>query len=239
MNTMLHQGFETHRLRGVILIVTVLVATASTAFLPQAVTAFALTHFDNGHRSTIVDMQPLESKLVTKSPSRDIDAIARILDIHTLPSIVHKGDTFKVVATIQNNMQQLISYTTDCSPLSPIAVFDKDISTVNQKICNISPSLQHVDPGHNVTIEIPGGFGGDFMATGKTGLAHGTVIFKYDVQNSIQQHSVSKRFSFVIQEKQQQTSLPSINRRDSTITANLDEIFKVKLIRQHSLDQKI
>jgi hypothetical protein len=97
-----------------------------------------------------------------------------------------------------------------------------------------------------VTIEIPGDFGGDFMATGKTGLAHGTVIFNYDVQNSIQQHSVSKRFSFVIQAKQQQpTSLPSGNSMDNNaITANLDEIFKVKLnqtalIRSENLTIKV
>jgi hypothetical protein len=105
--------------------------------------------------------------------------------------------------------------------------------------------LQHVNPGQNVTIEIPGDFGGDFMATGKTGLAHGTVIFNYDVQNSIQQHSVSKRFSFVIQAKQQQpTSLPSGNSIDNAITANLDEIFKVKLnqtafIRSENLTIKV
>lgn len=249
MIPLLHQSFKMRQLRNVFLIVTVLVAMASTVFLPSGVTAFALTDFDNEHRSAIVDVQPQESKLAMKSlsPSRGNDGIIRIFDIHTLPSIVHKGDTFKVVATIQNNMQQLITYTTDCSPLSPTVVFDKDISTVNQKICNISPSLQHVYPGQNVTIEIPGNFGGDFMSTGKTGLAHGTVIFNYEVQNSIQQHSVSKRFSFVIQAKQQQqpTSLPSGNSMDkNAIIANLDEIFKVKLnqtalIRSENLTIKV
>ena len=35
----------------------------------------------------------------------------RLLDIHTVPSVVHKGDTFKVVATVNNNMQKPILYT--------------------------------------------------------------------------------------------------------------------------------
>jgi hypothetical protein len=105
-----------------------------------------------------------------------------LTDIHTVPnSTIHVGDTFRMSVTIVNNSPDMIAFTENCSPLT--VRFDKGVTTIDTKVCNIFAAKVQLASGQSKTIQIPGQFGGIFEAT-QSGLVHSQITFNYEIQKN-------------------------------------------------------
>ncbi|MDE1725439.1 MAG: hypothetical protein KGH76_06045 [Thaumarchaeota archaeon] len=135
----------------------------------------------------------LASLLLVGNYVIDSQAFAQvsIVDMHTIPSQVHVGESFRINATIMNNSPDVINFNNGCqSPLS--VAFDKNIS-VNQTMGCFAIYNTVLNPGQNVTVFGPSS--GVMYTTILPGTINANVTFSYQTGN-VTQNAVSEVFTF-------------------------------------------
>ncbi len=143
------------------------------------------------------------------------------LDIHTEPSVVHVGNTFRINATIINNTPNTITFPSECgSSLS--AVFDSNVVVPNIHAC---VGVVWVELKAGEKISILGSSSGIRYRASDAGITNAKITFTYTVQN--ESKSVSKPFVFTIREGIQ-----------NVITAKLNTRFQLKIGQTALIESK-
>lgn len=136
-----------------------------------------------------------------------------LLDIHTEPSAVHVGETFRVNATVINNTPDTITFNAGCeSPL--VAKFDKNVVT-EQEIACLAFMIVEVKPGEKISVVGPAA--GIAYRASNAGVTSANVTFAYAIRN--ESTSVSKTFAFTIADEE----VKQVNSERVYIKASLRE----------------
>ena len=116
-----------------------------------------------------------------------------IVNIQTIPSQIHVGDSFRINATIKNNMPNAIAFYNGCqSPLS--ATFDNNVST-NQTMGCFAIYNVILQPGQIASVLGPSS--GTLYTASILGATDANVTFSYTTKNTTQ-NTISKTFTFDI-----------------------------------------
>lgn len=119
-----------------------------------------------------------------------------LTDIHTSPSQVHVGDSFRINATLVNNSPDTINFNGGCqSPLS--ATFDKNVAVAQAMGCFAIFNVQLM-PDQNITVVGPSS-ANSYAAT-SSGITNANLTFTYQTGNKTE-NTFSKIFTFEISEK--------------------------------------
>ncbi len=136
-----------------------------------------------------------------------------IQNIHVQPATIQVGDTFKVSATLVNNLQNTIyvTYSSFCgSPFN--VIFDSHVIVdVKQMVCEQMLLIQKVNPGEK-TVRVSPDSVYAFRAM-ESGIVNATVTFYYSEKDPLggsvksnSQKTISKSFLFTISNQSAQTS---------------------------------
>ncbi len=137
-----------------------------------------------------------------------------LLDIHTEPSAVHVGETFRVNATVINNTPDTITFNAGCeSPL--VAKFDKNVVT-EQEIACLAFMIVEVKPGEKISVVGPAA--GIAYRASNAGVTNANVTFAYAIRN--ESTSVSKTFAFTIADEE----VKQVNSERVYIKASLRDV---------------
>ncbi|MFY3740340.1 MAG: hypothetical protein HMLIMOIP_000777 [Candidatus Nitrosomirales archaeon] len=127
------------------------------------------------------------------------------LDIHTEPSIVHVGDSFRINATVINNTPNTITFKGLCdSPLS--AVFNSNVIIEHGLACQ-GFTIVELKSGEKTSVVGPSS--GIVYRASNAGMTNARITFTYAIQD--ESTSVSKPFAFTIREGTQNLITAKLN----------------------------
>lgn len=143
------------------------------------------------------------------------------LDIHTEPSIVHVGDSFRINATVINNTPNTITFKGLCdSPLS--AVFNNNVVIEHGLACE-GFTIVELKSGEKTSVVGPSS--GIVYHASNAGMTNARITFTYAIQD--ESTSISKPFAFTINEGTQ-----------NLITAKLNSEFQLKIDQTVLIESK-
>ena len=160
-------------------------------------------------------------KTVATSTTHNQIKGVKILDVHTIPSIVVVGSTFSIRSTVTNNSTATITFPNGtCN--SPVSLdFNKNVMIENQGTASCTALTPEVTlkPGGESSILYPHLSGIVYRATAP-GMTNATISFSYGVETptgkSTISDNISRLYTFDIQSTSQGTGSQSISKPNTT-----------------------
>src|SRR5947209_14933549 len=126
---------------------------------------------------------------ITKLTNHYNDGIL-LFDVHTVPEIVHVGDSLMITATLANNSPNSITFLSHvCNEQQVSVQFSNNNNVIKQSKnpCIALASLTTLNPGENMTVQAPGSHGIIYRATA-TGRTDAVLTFYYRLHQQSEQH---------------------------------------------------
>jgi hypothetical protein len=207
---------------------------------------------DNDQQNVIPEELELEQNSTEETPSNDnltviVDPYLNnsrsggevtLTNINTIPQQVHVGDEFKIQATIQNNLNESITYKGKMCGESPINTNYDDKVTINQLVHCDTISTDTLGPNERATVESTGY---EIPRAISPGISNVDLTFYYKTENSPNQGIVPTSFSFDI--------LPSANQSMGVVEltdlktipqqVRVGDLFKIQATVKNGLNEPI
>lgn len=177
-----------------------LLALIILTFTLMTASIFASTVFAVKKASTSTSVRTVHktpSKTTTTTVAHSHIMGVKVLSVHTIPSKVAAGTTFRLGALVLNNSTATITFTNGTCARSPLSVtFDKNVVPTSQSVASAScKALQAtLKPGERTQIISPNLSGMTYRATAP-GMTNASIIFKFAVEIPASKSPISDTYS--------------------------------------------